>query len=66
MRASRSDDELFSPATPTGQMRHLLNGVSRLEGRRRTAARIVCGLVLLVGTVAVGFGAYAAFSGALA
>ena len=53
-----------SRATAEGQMIAFVAGLTSLKGRRRVAARLAAGGVLLGGGTAVVFGAVKAFTGA--
>jgi hypothetical protein len=52
-----NDEPALSRATGAGQMLHLLDGMSRLRGRRRTAARLVCAAALIVLVAGLVYGA---------
>ena len=53
-----------SRATPEGQLLALVEGLTSLRGRRRTAARVVCGLLLVAGAAVAAVAGAQAVGGA--
>ena len=64
LHCSMTRDTGPSRATPEGQLLALVDGLTSLRGRRRTLARVVCGLVLLAGAAAATIGGAQAVAGA--